>query len=64
MVGPYQRENLQRIQNNILDNLQKDLEVELAVKKGLENFMKIDQSNDRCRELLEVGMQNAEEEAE
>ena len=55
------RENLQRIQNNILDDLQKDLEVELAVKKGLENFMKIDQSNDRCRELLEVGMQKKNE---
>ena len=62
MVGPYQRENLQRIQNNILDDLQKDLEVELAVKKGLENFMKIDQSNDRCRELLEVGMQKKKNE--
>lgn len=61
MVGPYQRENLQRIQNNILDDLQKDLEVELAVKKGLENFMKIDQSNDRCRELLEVGIQKKSE---
>jgi len=55
------RENLQRIQNNILDGLQKDLEVELAVKKGLENFMKIDQSNDRCRELLEVAMQKKNE---